>query len=130
MSAAERDPPGCPDLALCTAVITPLRISLAVFINSNLSMMSSQKLFSKYCFIICLEFFDSCICQRMFGHLFDYCIWNRCDISSCQCTVCHMHWVTDAGRDDLCLDACNLENLGISAIRSVPLTEMSSRRPR
>ena len=40
MSAAEREPPGCPALALCTDDTMPLRISFAFFISFNLSMIS------------------------------------------------------------------------------------------
>ena len=38
MSAADKDPPGWPALALCTAVTIPLRTSLAIFRNSEICM--------------------------------------------------------------------------------------------
>lgn len=41
MSAADKEPPGCPDYALCTAVTIPLRISLAVFFNAKVSIILS-----------------------------------------------------------------------------------------
>lgn len=62
MSAADSDPPGCPDLALWTAVMAALRTSFAIFINSNLFMSrySNMKMLSilKYSFVVSLEFLD------------------------------------------------------------------------
>ena len=37
MSAADKEPPGWPDFALCTAVTIPLRTSFAVFFNAKVS---------------------------------------------------------------------------------------------
>ena len=44
-------------------------------------------------------------------HLLDYFIRNRRDISACKCTLCYMHGVSYACRDDLCLDIMESEDL-------------------
>ena len=48
----------------------------------------------------------------MLGHLLDYLVGNRCDVRSCQCAVSYMNRVTNAGCDDLGLDALYREHLG------------------
>ena len=47
----------------------------------------------------------------MFYHLFDYCIWNRCDISTCQRTICYVDRISYACCDDLCIQTGNIEDL-------------------
>ena len=47
----------------------------------------------------------------MFCHLFNDCVWNGCDISTCQCTVGYMDRISYACCDDLCVQTCYLENL-------------------
>ena len=93
--------------------------------STSLSQKSAQKkdarrrphecfLFTKNCFIVFAEFLDSLICQRMMCHLLDHFVRNRCDISTCECTLCHMHRVADTCCDDLCLDIMKCEALGNS----------------
>ena len=48
MSAADKDPPGWPAFALCTAVTIPLRTSLAIFCNSRVCMILSLSLTDLY----------------------------------------------------------------------------------
>ena len=47
----------------------------------------------------------------MFCHLFDHCIWNRCDISTCQRTICYVDRISYTCCDDLCIQTGNIEDL-------------------
>ena len=44
-------------------------------------------------------------------HLLDHFVRNRCDISTCECTLCHMHRVADTCCDDLCLKSIVVKDL-------------------
>ena len=46
MSAADSDPPGCPDLAACVDLMIPLRTSFAVFFNSAVVIVSTTLSYS------------------------------------------------------------------------------------
>ena len=50
-------------------------------------------LFTKYCFVVFLEFLDSSVCQRMFCHLFKNFVWNCCDVCTSKSTLCYMDWM-------------------------------------
>ena len=45
-SAADKDPPGCPDLAACVDLMIPLRTSFAVFFNSAVVIVSTTLSYS------------------------------------------------------------------------------------
>ena len=81
--------------------------------EKSLSDASSfSDLLSECSLIICLEFLDSGIGQRMFCHLNDNFIRNGGNISSCQRAVGHMDRVADAGCDDLGVDIfCHIKNV-------------------
>ena len=53
MSAADNDPPGCPDFALCNAVTTFFLTSFAIFASCKFSIVTS---FLKYENFICLNY--------------------------------------------------------------------------
>ena len=47
----------------------------------------------------------------MFCHLYDYAVWNSCDVSTSKCAVCYMDRISYACSDDLCFDSCYFEDL-------------------
>ena len=47
----------------------------------------------------------------MFGHLYDYVVWNSCNVCTSQCTVGYVDRVADACCDDLGVDAGYVEDL-------------------
>ena len=68
------------------------------------------KLFTKYRSIICLELFDSCVCQWVLCHLLDHAVWNGCNICSCQVhSLLHGSDVRTLAAMISDLDACNFE---------------------
>src|SRR5699024_5430439 len=69
-------------------------------------------LISEYCSVICLEFLDSGVSQRMMKHLLQNLIGNCRDICSGQSALCYMDRMTNACSDDLCLDSCYREHIG------------------
>ena len=62
-SVTDKDPPGCPDFALCTAVTMPFAgLHFAVFFNAKISMISSflSKLFLYAILNLLLRHFQVC----------------------------------------------------------------------
>ena len=47
----------------------------------------------------------------MFGHLYDYVVWNSCNVCTSQCAVGYVDRVADACCDDLGVDAGYVEDL-------------------
>ena len=47
----------------------------------------------------------------MMSHLLKYFKWYSSDISTCKCTLCYMHWMTNTCCDDLGIDACNCKHI-------------------
>ena len=62
-------------------------------------------------FVVSLEFCNSGVGQRMFGHLYDYVVWNSCNIGTCKCAVCYMDRVTDGCCNNLGVLSVNIKNL-------------------
>ena len=69
-------------------------------------------LLTKYGKILLLELLNTLIGQRMLCHLLDYRIWYCCNISSCQSAVCYMDRITDACRNDLCINTVVVKDSG------------------
>ncbi len=108
----------------------PMKIACGNWLTLHFRFSSNLYLFTEYCLIVCLEFFDSCIGQRMFCHLLDYLVRNGCNICACKCAVCYMDRVTDTCCDDLCVISATAKISAISRIRSTPAVLMSSSLPR